>query len=48
MATPFIKESISPQRAKALQGDLAAKANNEIKTNKAASRVSFRFSLIAL
>ena len=32
------KESISPQRAKALQGDLAAKANNEIKTNKAASR----------
>jgi hypothetical protein len=34
MATPFIKESISPQRAKALPGDLAAKANNEIKTNK--------------
>jgi hypothetical protein len=41
------KESISPQRAKSLQGDLAAKANNEIKTNKAASRASFRYSLIA-
>ncbi len=32
------KESISPQRAKALQGDLTAKTNNEIKTNKAASK----------
>jgi hypothetical protein len=36
------KESISPQRAKALLGELAAKANNDIKVNQAACKANVR------
>jgi hypothetical protein len=41
------KESISPQRAKALLGKLAAKANNDIKVNHAGGKANVRSWYIA-